>query len=49
MYLEKLSMNVTIYLNGSCFTRPNTVRILPCFQEEVMVQEDPIELEKMKA
>jgi len=23
------------------------VRILPCFQEEMMVQEDPIELEKI--
>ena len=24
-----------------------SVRILPCFQEEIMVQEDSIELEKM--
>ena len=23
------------------------IRILPCFQEEMMVQKDPIELEKM--
>jgi len=26
-----------------------TVRILPCFQEEMMVQKDPIKLEKMMA
>ena len=26
-----------------------SVGILPCFQEEIMVQEDPIELEKMMA
>jgi len=25
------------------------IRILPCFQENMMVQEDPIELEKMIA
>jgi len=24
------------------------VRILPCFQEKMMVQEEPIELEKMR-
>ena len=30
-------------------THPVGVRILSCFQEEMMVQKDPIELEKMMA
>jgi len=44
-----LTHSHTIKSYSVLFDFDKCVRILPCIQEEMMVQKDPIELEKMKA
>ena len=55
---DEITRNLRIYyrhrahteiLLTQIFALEVSVRILPCFQEEMIVQEDPIELEKMVA